>query len=596
MESREYDESNIQYEDEIGVSEPQIWVEPVQPRDDKETFRRYIRHGSGAGADNKKEAIKALWDFRRTRYKYTPLNEGEIRLLSIHPGKDDAPIECTIAVRNLSEVKKKYQALSYTWGAAPADPAENQITLYDAQPRFFTEVAKMTKAKGKSAGKVFLVHDNLYSALLGLRRENRRLDMWIDAICMNQMPTEEGKTERNLQVRRMAEVYNSAFNVCIWLGSAMDETNMAMDFAKDVVRLENFDDMINDENSWRKWLAFTHLMKFEWFSRRWVVQELALARRATVHCGDKVVDWTDFADAIDLFITKLDQIQSLFPDPAHLTDVEGLGAVVLVKSISNISRKSPDGDIQEHLVGLEALVSNLQFFNASTAHDVIYSLLALAKDTPQKYCTDRNVVSLDNSSEEPDTKSPFKMVVDYKKDLIDVLFLFTKLCIETSRSLDIICRYWAPGDENTTLPSWIKQMAVSAYGTGVGALQGRRNADSLVGAPYRDSRKNYNASRGTFAEVRFEDPAEATSTTIPKPDKAAHDQPLENKRKAEDELLHSPAKKSKAEGSHLNSAASLHQSRRIILGVKGFRLAMITDVSESVAHGVIHRKWLTNAG
>ena len=38
-----------------------------------------------------------------------------------------------------------------------------------------------------------------------------------------------------------------------------------------------------------------------WFSRRWVIQEIALAKRATIHCGTHQIPWSDFAEAVALF-------------------------------------------------------------------------------------------------------------------------------------------------------------------------------------------------------------------------------------------------------------------------------------------------------
>jgi hypothetical protein len=80
-------------------------------------------------------------------------------------------------------------------------------------------------------------------------------------------------------------------------------------------------------------------------------------------------------------------------------------------------------------------------------------------------------------------------------------------CVQKSKSLDMICRHWAPSrttlppppnkplerlkNRKTTLPSWIRQLDDSAFGTPDRIFRGRRNADSLVGDPRHP---NYNAS------------------------------------------------------------------------------------------------------
>jgi len=51
-----------------------------------------------------------------------------------------------------------------------------------------------------------------------------------------------------------------------------------------------------------------------WFSRRWVIQELALAKDTEVRCGEKSVHWRDFGDAISLFVMHFKQIRKLLSE------------------------------------------------------------------------------------------------------------------------------------------------------------------------------------------------------------------------------------------------------------------------------------------
>jgi hypothetical protein len=44
--------------------------------------------------------------------------------------------------------------------------------------------------------------------------------------------------------------------------------------------------------------AFANLMDRLWFTRVWVVQELALAAEAVVFCGNSSIEWTDLMNAI----------------------------------------------------------------------------------------------------------------------------------------------------------------------------------------------------------------------------------------------------------------------------------------------------------
>lgn len=132
--------------------------------------------------------------------------------------------------------------------------------------------------------------------------------------------------------------------------------------------------------------------------------------------------------------------------------MKSLGAVVLVKAVNNLFRKSADDTIQGHLMGLEELVSNFASFGA-TGSGVIQSLVALAEDAQTSV---RRIPG----------QRTFNMSVDFGTDpasSVKVYKEFTRHCIETSQSLDIICRHWAPDDGLVKLPSWISTISKRPY-------------------------------------------------------------------------------------------------------------------------------------
>ncbi|KAG6354806.1 hypothetical protein INS49_003887 [Diaporthe citri] len=75
----------------------------------------------------------------------------------------------------------------------------------------------------------------------------------------------------------------------------------------------------------RQWLGLLALLSRPWFQRAWVVQELALARQATVVCGEQIVHWTRLAATLTfihakrwyhhLCTEKMRHIASLRDDP-----------------------------------------------------------------------------------------------------------------------------------------------------------------------------------------------------------------------------------------------------------------------------------------
>jgi hypothetical protein len=58
--------------------------------------------------------------------------------------------------------------------------------------------------------------------------------LWINAVCIDQ----ENVQERNQQVQRMHQIYEKADVEVIWLGEAVKESDIAMDFITELGRPE----------------------------------------------------------------------------------------------------------------------------------------------------------------------------------------------------------------------------------------------------------------------------------------------------------------------------------------------------------------------
>ena len=322
-------------------------------------------------------------------YSYVPLRDGEFRLLKLHPGRGDTDLEGNLIVYSLKKVPEEdtgslygssimiegdgdslapppepYEALSYTWGS----PGKTEVFI---------------KILSQSEAYRIAIRPTLESALRQLRSPDTDKFFWVDALCINQPDNDE----KSSQIPVMWEIYNGAKNVCVWLGTHDDESAKAMDFIKEIVELDNLEQLVQNTETSEKWAALSNIMRRPWFSRRWIVQEIALAKNATLHCGGDSVSWRDFADAISLFNSKSPALRKLFRKSTvfnnpqdYLGDVTELGATRLVHACDNIFRKSDDGAIMEHMLSLEALMSSLSAFEAADPHDTIYAILWLAHD------------------------------------------------------------------------------------------------------------------------------------------------------------------------------------------------------------------------
>ncbi|RDW57815.1 hypothetical protein BP5796_12616 [Coleophoma crateriformis] len=346
---------------------------------------------------------------KENTYAYKNIDyDRQIRVLKIYRGRVGDALDCCLLASSLLNTDDltylplsghiPYIALSYHWGT---DDAKYKVYLYASDDAY----AKV-KSWGPTArhgvrlelNSYILIQDNLKSALEALRSVDSDVCVWADALCINQSNGEE----RTAQVSRMHEVYSQADRVCIWLGGRRDAENQkTFDFLRSILNLERLDDFFKGvSNKEQKDLEdckrVIDLMKSEWFTRRWIIQELALATDAYVRCGSCEMDWTEFGDSIALFMTKYDRIRRAFgaqsttysgswDSDSHslrALDARALGANLLVTATSNLFRRSNEGKILQRLISLEVLVSSMLLpFEAKDPKDTIFAVLHIAKDT-----------------------------------------------------------------------------------------------------------------------------------------------------------------------------------------------------------------------
>lgn len=453
-------------------------------------------------------------------YKYKSISPNQVRLLYIYPAARHEN-NIIVSLETLSdeqlgsaEHQQPYEALSYHWGPGPADKpiyfsGLNSTAQINVKDLVTLQIQISRIAPDYEQGKRFYVRPNLDKALRYLRHKKKMVVLWVDAICIDQ--SDEIK-EKPAQIAKMKHIYNKASNVCIWLGDGKsdkdedrsEDFNNAMEFSRTILSLKNFEKLLNQEYS-KSWSDLLDLMRCTWFSRRWVIQEIALAREATVHCGTQCVSWQDFADAIGLFDLNFDTIRELFAHSQHhnaiqnyknFNELEPLGAKVLVDAVTNTFRKNADGTVFEPVFDLETLVTSLASFESSDPRDSIFALLNIARES---------ILTLKGGEAVKPPKP------DYEKDLLEVYTDLLEWVVYSTGSLDMICRQWAtsertkPGGRKNptslvTLPSWIQTIQKSTWGTQQQGFNGRMNGDSLVG---KAGRRRYNASRGKRPEIQF---------------------------------------------------------------------------------------------
>ncbi|KAK8113420.1 hypothetical protein PG984_013946 [Apiospora sp. TS-2023a] len=141
-------------------------------------------------------------------YKHKPLrSEDSIRVFDLLPARLSIfPVKVELMEISLSDIEVEYEALSYVWGEAN---------------------------KGKyiiCGGKRLPVTDNCHDALVRLRRKHQPRRLWVDSICIDQSASDASMTERNHQVQRMGQVYNRAIRVIVWLATKGTELEALFEF------------------------------------------------------------------------------------------------------------------------------------------------------------------------------------------------------------------------------------------------------------------------------------------------------------------------------------------------------------------------------
>jgi hypothetical protein len=395
-----------------------------------------------------------------------------------------------------------YDALSYCWGTSDAIE-EIKILQFHQTP------GRAHSFKDIQPG-TFYVRPTLYAALHKLRDPKQSKVLWVDAICINQ----DDVIERNQQVSKMAEIYSLAAHISVWLGDGTTESDMAMEFIDKISDPHRFDLLLEDASTVPQWHALLLLMQRPWFSRRWIIQEIMIARKATLYCGKFTQNWSNFAGIIQLIGERLEVLKRIFArssvyggDAELLSDLQTSGAYSLAQATSALLRKSNDGGILERLCTLEELLLALPTFECGNLRDTVYAVLSLAKDAPSSLAGSVTTPDLPLTSQPniPMSTGSFEfqgvLEVNYNKSIPEVLADVIKFYIDSRGQLDIICRHWAPPKGIPDLPSWILPLSTTPKFSGRGYRNwGIKIPESLVGRP---NHRNYNASGRVPYSVTF---------------------------------------------------------------------------------------------
>ncbi|OAK93948.1 hypothetical protein IQ06DRAFT_298698 [Phaeosphaeriaceae sp. SRC1lsM3a] len=282
-------------------------------------------------------------------YQPLPDSQRSLRLIRITPGWPDDEIHVSLVTVNDIDDAPPYVALSYVWGLKLAakpivcNGVSKTVTKSLGEAlRSFRAIPSADESIAHAHGVVpTTTSDVLHSSRhiwdgIASNRWERPLKshtttplLWIDALCINQ----DDMDERSNQVKGMRGIYQKASSVWIWFGSELqwpDEgprgpvpisrlgrllgrTSLAVygdmpivfSFVAQAVKNVEHNIASRDDippgfpsSSAPEWKIVRKFLQHPWFYRVWTVQEIAMARTATLFVGDWEINWEDLSTAL----------------------------------------------------------------------------------------------------------------------------------------------------------------------------------------------------------------------------------------------------------------------------------------------------------
>lgn len=374
-------------------------------------------------------------------YQYQPLSSPttEIRLLELLPGT--GMIQCRLKVTDLVEAKGTYEPISYCW---------QSYTRESWLGSTYKKKKRQKKCRVVVDGGNMHITESLHGALRQMRLDGKVRVLWADAICINQADDKE----KNAQVAMMGDIYQGGFRTLAWLGEADRRTRKALEFLKDcsdrlsrtpthssrttmqssqtTAQSSRTDDSepavapatqeISQVPAFHRgitalWdsvcrrrldICVESIFGRPYFSRTWVVQEIAKSNLILFMCGKFFISWGDLSAAFSRLTYAVPGEHSF-------------------SALDKIWESLYDHDLME----VAMLASPTQ---ASDPRDKLYGLLGLV----------------------PDDELTLGITVDYNKHPDQVFHDFTKLLLLSSTRLAVLSMsYGCAPNKPKHVPSWV---------------------------------------------------------------------------------------------------------------------------------------------
>jgi hypothetical protein len=304
-------------------------------------------------------------------------------------------------------------------------------------------------------GKVALVSENLYLALLHLRKR-KVTSIWVDALCINQ----EDLCERARQVSHMDEVYRRASLVWVWLGDSDEFSEHAIDKLHGLRPYLDWDGAVPREylvkemdQHPQRWRAISELLYRPWFRRMWIIQEVLSARHALMICGKDMIELDLFLRLI-YFLYKAEMLKSVLAFHPNRHELSGGPLRVTLEQLSFLVKANFETMefFARHTFkkSLLSFIAETRWAEATNPLDKIYGIFSLASDA-------RSLGYWHSCDGKRSPRRSFE--IDYTLTKEELFVNVTKAIICTSRSLEILRFAKYQPNSTSNLPTWVADWA-----------------------------------------------------------------------------------------------------------------------------------------
>jgi len=316
-------------------------------------------------------------------------------------------------------------------------------------------------------GRCISVNENLESALrssrliLGNKDFEFNIRLWVDALWIDQ----DNIAERGREVRRMREIYGDSLGIIVDVGMQSEGSDLAMDLINKIAK--NLSSRFNyrsellkvafagetDADTGQFRLALVALFSFfcrPYWSRMWIVQELAMGQDQLVCCGSRCIPLRDVRQALKLLVLEAGILGMIVPEntipQSDSKEEEAFqGAISVLWWIGRLRESilvSRDEISWTYTQLRSPILSLAQYSSATDPRDKVYGLLGLL---PTEL-----VRKIDRGEQ------------NYVLSTEEVFTNFSKAIIEFTGDLDAIYAgtHKREAPPNLSIPSWATDWTV----------------------------------------------------------------------------------------------------------------------------------------